>query len=979
MCMKNKLMIFITVLVALLLPVFTWADSVVFDEIPVSAGTIDPDALTVDLSGIPASDTSKYVKIANDIAASGDTEPQMPNFRIILERHYADDPPDVWHEVGATPSLLPVPDTNELLTGYIMFYLTIEDDGVFEKIYTIRIRLQNGGWVQGEPAGAQERILIGIQNNNAAEDRTYFAALGDTAEEAEVPFLKVVSEPVDFGGVQVGIHLPDDMPEPQTATIANVGTGNLNIDGVDNPIDDNFSLHGSLIITNPMQPFQELDIQTMFTPSSSTSLGPHSTTMDVDYYPEDDPTDDSTLQITLQGTAMRLELAMLFDVSASMGWRPEDTGYTDPPPPYDDTRICEAKLAGRQIQILLQGLEGDTTRVGLFTFPEQGVTGCVASAGTITGLGALSTVDSLLDSAWSESGVGSLQATYGGLTPMAEGLMEAHGTEPGNFGDGSDDKWTPSQFVRRALLMLSDGAHYACTDSAPPLSTPEDWVTYLDGISDEAKKIRIFTIAYGNPDVGGDVDHEILSELAEAAEGGMYDADSLGTAQINKKFREALIRWVDWDEIADPSGTITKGQTKTHKVCIDESVSRIAFVVDWKKVAESAINFVLIGPSGIVSPSSPEVTFEAGKNSAIYIVRGETAKGIKGRSDLWTLKLTGGAGLNSGESVNYNYSVIAKSKVKMSSQIGTQPFFTFDKRRFELKISGLKQKRAKSTRITLKYDIPKESYGTWLSSMRSVNPSWLIRPTSQLDVMKSPSAKRSKLASGSTVKRQPKLKKDIKKLTAPIMILDEPATIVQRKAYALKHFAKRPFQNRRSKGEIQLNDEGKRGDRIAGDGIYSAYLPNLKYDGLARFGVFLSVVSGDCLNRELRIDKLIRVAMDRAVLAKNIRFQDVKTSPFFSTDLTKLLKQPIPRGFVRKSVIVTPKDKGGNYWGPGHARQIKFAVKNAEPLGPVVDNLDGSYTQVIQYREKTTPSVKVTVKGITTDEIRMGRKMRLLR
>jgi hypothetical protein len=54
-------------------------------------------------------------------------------------------------------------------------------------------------------------------------------------------------------------------------------------------------------------------------------------------------------------------------------------------------------------------------------------------------------------------------------------------------------------------------------------------------------------------------------------------------------------------------------------------------------------------------------------------------------------------------------------------------------------------------------------------------------------------------------------------------------------------------------------------------------------------------------------------------------------------------------------------------------------VKNAKPLGPVVDNLDGSYTQVIQYREKAKPSVRVSVKGITSDEISMGRKFRLFR
>lgn len=984
---KSKIIaVFLIVLGIQFLQPLSWAEAVVLGELTTTPGLADyqygpaPGTFLIDLSELPSGTLAqKFIKIANDIEATGDPANAMPEFEVKLER----DP-----ENDGTFTVTDTKVLNAEFTGIATNFYNIRlqpdpalgGDFASEKVYTITITAPDGGWAVDQPETAKERIRIGIKNN-AADNRTYFGALGDTTAEAEVPRIKIVSDSIDFGEVLIGLEA-SEIPK-ENLRIANVGTGTLTLSNVGDPAHSAFS-HPGVSTPYSMQPLATpLNIPISFNPKHSSvttsPAGPINTTMTI----SNDSTNDPSLDAPLTVTAVKLEFVMLYDVSGSMALTPEGTETTNPA----EQRLGQAKQAGSQIKSLLEELDGQAVHAGLVTFPRpeyrcevDGPTAFtkIPGPGNITnvGLDQLSAVGGQFDDAFG-TGVDSLQTTYGiGIyTPLAEGLKIAHGTGTSNFGT---TRWTEGEYVRRALLLLSDGAHSTNCNSAPPRRTADDWVDHLETTTiPETRKIRIFTIPYGIPSAGH-VDRDTLQDLAEATGGGMYYADALDFGALKRQFRKALIEWrSDWNETVDPNGSLTKGgPTTSHDVCIDDSVYRIAFVVDWDKMSPSAINFVLEGPDGVVSPSSTDVSCRSGKNYALYIVKGDTAKGNVG-SDQWTLKLTGGAGLASGETIQYSYSVITKSKVTLNTRLVSQPFYTLKDRLFEVKIKGLKKKLAKSANVTLRYDIPKESYGTWLSSMNGFDPQWLVGPKPDIDPRPDtdPQMKSSKIQNESSLIPSALAQETKGTLFAPDTIMGEPATMVQQKVYALANFAKRPFKNQRSTGEVQLFDDGTYGDKVAADGIYSAYLPALEYDGLARFGAFLNVDSDkDCLNRELRIDKLIRVALEPDIMAKNIVFKVADSTPFFPPELMKIIKEPVPEGFKRKNVVFAPQDKKGNLWGPGKANKIKFAVKNAEALGPVVDNLDGSYIQVIQYKKGDVLSVTVSARGVTTSDIPMPEK-----
>lgn len=808
-------------------------------------------------------------------------------------------------------------------------------------------------------------------SHDATMPHWFHYAIGHTDAEAEVPGIKVISEPIDFGEVLIG----GDKPAKQTIEIANVGTGNLNISDISLPSHPAFNR--SYACTFPLVPQDTCDIEIEFDPKHSSIIAMSGNPGRITPTPTitftNNSANEESLEVDLPVTLVKLELGLLFDISGSMGWRPDGTRADD----HEQTRLFKAKEAGRKIIDLIEAFEGDSVRAALFTFPEHGadIERVCSSAEVIIPF--RDRLDkAAFDAAWGTD-QGSLQTWF--FSPLAKGLEIAYGVPPNNVVmDPGPQAWTEGDFVRRALIILSDG-HYSCVKQPGTwgIDDPNSWIWRIKAIDEDSPKyIRVFTIGYGESGKSH-VNHGILAELASAGRGEPYIANPMEehSMALSDRFQQALIKSQKWVESVDPIDNLIKGgATKYHDVCIDDSIQRIAFVLDWEKIASNAIHFELQGPDGIISRSSPDVSYYSSKSYAMYIIKGKTAKGHEG-SDKWTFKLSGGPGIADRERINYRYSVIGKSKVKMNTQSDSKKFYTVDDNFFEVKINGFNKKLAESVNVALKYDTPKESYGTWLSSMKGFEPQWLVPP-------QPPIIGKNNVPDSSNISSSPGPQgyayqtdnageiAQHNKQYAPETIMGEPASMVLRKAYALRHFAKNPFKNMRLTGTIQLYDDGKNGDKVAGDGIYSVYLPNFKYDGLARFGVILKTDSGeDCLRRELWLDRIIDVSIVPEFIAKNIKFRNFETTPFFPQDLPYPLYPE--EGMLRKNVVFTPKDQFGNYWGPGHANQVNFTFKNAEPLGPVIDNLDGSYIQVIEYRRGENPLVSITARGVTSPEIKM--------
>jgi hypothetical protein len=206
--------------------------------------------------------------------------------------------------------------------------------------------------------------------------------------------------------------------------------------------------------------------------------------------------------------------------------------------------------------------------------------------------------------------------------------------------------------------------------------------------------------------------------------------------------------------------------------------------------------------------------------------------------------------------------------------------------------------------------------------------------------------------------------------TIPASRAGEPLTLPERKTQFLRIVKGIDIPMLKLKGEISLYDDETHGDKKAGDGIYTNSIV-IKQEGVQSFLITATgrTRKGNHFQRQSLVQKVATINLDPNTLADGIKLIKAKAQPFFPAELVELLEQPVPEGFKRRSIVFTPKDSSGNFWGPGHADEISFALRNAEAVGPVVDVLMGAYFQVIQFKTDDKPSVSVTAREVTTADV----------
>jgi hypothetical protein len=135
---------------------------------------------------------------------------------------------------------------------------------------------------------------------------------------------------------------------------------------------------------------------------------------------------------------------------------------------------------------------------------------------------------------------------------------------------------------------------------------------------------------------------------------------------------------------------------------------------------------------------------------------------------------------------------------------------------------------------------------------------------------------------------------------------------------------------------INLFDDGKseHGDEVSGDGIYTAIYKSTNLPGHYSFEFDIDGVApvGGTFSRQQSMSTTVRI---KAIEPANtlIAFESIKEN--------------------RTRVVLTPIDRYGNYLGPGYGHIMNFEVNEGELVGSLKDNLDGSYSQVIETTDKT--------------------------
>ena len=73
-------------------------------------------------------------------------------------------------------------------------------------------------------------------------------------------------------------------------------------------------------------------------------------------------------------------------------------------------------------------------------------------------------------------------------------------------------------------------------------------------------------------------------------------------------------------------------------------------------------------------------------------------------------------------------------------------------------------------------------------------------------------------------------------------------------------------------------------------------------------------------------------------------------------------------------ISITPRDRAGNYFGPGYADHFDVKIDSGSATAPVDPNNDGTYVVTITYPKDDPPNVTITCDGVSLVTERPKRK-----
>jgi hypothetical protein len=147
-----------------------------------------------------------------------------------------------------------------------------------------------------------------------------------------------------------------------------------------------------------------------------------------------------------------------------------------------------------------------------------------------------------------------------------------------------------------------------------------------------------------------------------------------------------------------------------------------------------------------------------------------------------------------------------------------------------------------------------------------------------------------------------------------------------------------------------LYDDGTHGDLIPGNGFYSLALDATSLEGTRNFVFHVRGRTADGVDftRTSRLSRYVGIIPDAGATSQVI--------------------QPggVMNGLQVAHIFFLPRDRLGNYLGPGFAPDFAVRGIGAELLGPVGDMENGYYRQTVRYPSRgAEPIVTVAMPGTT--------------
>lgn len=146
---------------------------------------------------------------------------------------------------------------------------------------------------------------------------------------------------------------------------------------------------------------------------------------------------------------------------------------------------------------------------------------------------------------------------------------------------------------------------------------------------------------------------------------------------------------------------------------------------------------------------------------------------------------------------------------------------------------------------------------------------------------------------------------------------------------------------------FSLFDDGDHGDGAADDGDYSNVFTDTLKEGTYRFRYRIEGVlpDGSRFSRVFNRSTWVGVRPD-------------------ALNLVWTTLDDLPSGMLGSLMTFTPKTRSGEFLGPFRIAEINMSVFDGTFDGPLIDNLDGSYSRRLLYRSGQDPTVSIDIYGV---------------
>ncbi len=480
---------------------------------------------------------------------------------------------------------------------------------------------------------------------------------------------------------------------------------------------------------------------------------------------------------------------------------------------------------------------------------------------------------------------------------------------------------------RKAIILLSDGNH----NCPGPVNSQNAAVNVNDCIKNlDEKQVTLYSIGCGQE---LQLNHKLLRRLAEERKeylkgtfiqamdstlnlynynyndkenhGGWHPGTSL-----NKAFLSIFTDLLKLEEVSDHMGMIKAEDTKTFEVKVNEYDRNISFVLSWVTPQKGRLGLSIKASDGKTIPNGSDglnVHVHQGETYTIITMEEHFLKqsGKVGAAP-WKVKIDA-PGLKHGEQEYYQYSVIMDSALKMRTGFDKPCYETGDTITFFAAITEGNGEGLKTglTDVFVTVSRPGEGLGNWYA-LNKVS-------TEALE-------------------------------SIPETIANDGISMLHRKAMFLTQKRKAAaFQRTRSKDlRLPLYDDGTHGDKKKGDGIYTNQYKETLKEGTYSFQFCAAGdENGDTFEREKTVQKYVAVKPDPDPEYSRLR---IEWRDMFRDERVEYLYD----------IESVPKDRYGNFLGPGHRVDVKIVYNNDKYEGngnhliPLKDNLDGTYTGEIR-------------------------------